>query len=206
MTFDCLIIGGSVAGISCGLILGSAHKKPFMADKKIGIIAHQRASALQDALFNNAYGIPAGTLGKDILAYTTQQIKDVYPHIEIIENQKITSINSMGAALFEVHSTNDTVYYAKNVVIAVGNTNLFHIEGLMHYVEPHQKSIASKNRIQLKNTDHLVSPGIYVAGTLAGHRSQLAIAAGSGAAVGTDLMVKFNDGNETQSHDSIKKV
>ena len=31
--FDVLIIGGGVAGMSCALILGSAHKKPFMSDK-----------------------------------------------------------------------------------------------------------------------------------------------------------------------------
>ncbi|MGL4583454.1 MAG: NAD(P)/FAD-dependent oxidoreductase, partial [Flavobacterium sp.] len=41
-------------------------------------------------------------------------------------------------------------------------------------------------------------------GTLAGHRSQLAIAAGSGAAVATDILTLWNDGVETHSHDSIR--
>jgi uncharacterized protein (DUF927 family) len=48
----------------------------------------------------------------------------------------------------------------------------------MQFVEPHQKSLPEKKN-QLHNTDHKVAEGIYVAGTLAGWRSQLAIAAGS---------------------------
>jgi len=65
--FDVLIIGGGVSGISCSLVLGSAKSKPFATDKKIGIFTHQKASSLQEAVFNNAYGIPAGTLGATLL-------------------------------------------------------------------------------------------------------------------------------------------
>jgi hypothetical protein len=44
------------------------------------------------------------------------------------------------------------------------------------------KIITRKTKNQLHNTDHKVADGIYaVAGTLAGWRSQLTIAAGSGA-------------------------
>ncbi len=75
----------------------------------------------------------------------------------------------------------------------------------MDYLEPHKKSIPEKNRIQLRNNDHKVADGIYVCGTLAGHRSQLSIAAGSGAAVATDILVLWNGGLETHSHDSIRK-
>lgn len=56
--FDVLIIGGGVAGISCALVIGSAHSKPFVQNKKTGILLHQKSSDLQDAVFNNAYGIP----------------------------------------------------------------------------------------------------------------------------------------------------
>ena len=52
--FDVLIIGGGVSGMSCALVLGSAKKKIFVADKTIGIFTHQKASSLQEALFNNA--------------------------------------------------------------------------------------------------------------------------------------------------------
>ena len=72
-------------------------------------------------------------------------------------------------------------------------------------MEPHQKIPPAKNRIQLRNNDHLVAEGIYVAGVLAGHRSQLTIAAGSGAAVATDILSLWNDGNHTMVHDSLKK-
>jgi uncharacterized protein (DUF927 family) len=57
----------------------------------------------------------------------------------------------------------------------------------MSFVEPHQKSLP-ETKNQLHNTDHKVAEGIYVAGTLAGWRSQLSIAAGSGAAVATDIL------------------
>jgi hypothetical protein len=43
-----------------------------------------------------------------------------------------------------------------------------------------------------------------VIGTLAGWRSQLAIAAGSGAAVATDILTLWNNGVQTHSHDSIR--
>ena len=65
--FDVLIIGGGVSGISCALVLGSAKEKPYASDKKIGIITHQKTSMLQEAIINNAYGIPRGTLGSQLL-------------------------------------------------------------------------------------------------------------------------------------------
>ncbi|UYW00791.1 FAD-dependent oxidoreductase [Flavobacterium agricola] len=203
MIYDALIIGGSVAGISCALVLGSASKKPFMADKKIGVLAHQRASALQDGLYNNAFGIPAGTLGADLLVNSLDQLKNTYPQIDCIENEKVIKVEKTTNQTFLVHTNKNEVYESRLLVIATGNS-AFTIEGLEDFVIDHQKSIPSKNRIQLKNNDHLVTQGIYVAGTLAGHRSQLAIAAGSGAMVATDILVLWNDGNETHAHDSIR--
>lgn len=90
-------------------------------------------------------------------------------------------------------------------MIAIGAGNPFTIEGLDDYIIPHQKIVPEKNRIQLKNIDHKVAEGIYVTGTLAGWRSQLAIASGSGAAVATDILTLWNNGNHTQVHDSIRK-
>ncbi len=102
-------------------------------------------------------------------------------------------------------TTNKNTYSTKNIIIGIGSANTFAIDGLMQFVEPHQKALAEKHRIQLKNTDHKVIDGIYVIGTLAGCRSQLTIAAGSGAAVATDLLSLWNNGLPTQVHDSIKK-
>lgn len=201
--FDVLIIGGGVSGMSCALVLGSAHKKPFVTDKKIGIITHQKASSLQDALFNNAYGIPAGKLGLELLTESIEHLQNQYPHIDQIEGEKVLKI--VGEAGNFTVITNKNSYISKIVVISIGAGNPFTIEGLDEYVIPHQKIIPEKNRIQLKNNDHKVTEGIYVTGTLAGWRSQLSIASGSGAAVATDVLTLWNNGVHVQAHDSIKK-
>lgn len=201
--FDVLIIGGGVSGVSCALIIGSALKKPYAENKKAGIITHQKATSLENAVFNNAYGIPAGTLGSTLMETSLEQLSTLYPEMEQIPNEKVMSIEGE-AGNFTV-TTNKSSYKTKAVVIGIGSANTFAIEGLMDYVIPHKKAIPEKNRIQLKNEDHLVTEGIYAAGTLAGHRSQLAIAAGSGAAIATDILSAWNEGKQTQSHDSIKK-
>ncbi|MHC5200892.1 FAD-dependent oxidoreductase [Myroides sp. LJL119] len=201
LTFDVLIIGGGVSGVSCAQILGSAHKKPYVVDKRIGIIMHQRASMLQDAIFYNAYGITQGTLGRELL---DQSIKDLetFTNIEQIHLEKVLSVQKKDQ--YFLVQTNKSSYLAKNIVIAVNSSGSFNIDGLMQYVEPHGKSLSSKGRIQLKNTDHLVDCGIYVCGTLAGHASQLSIAAGSGAMVATDILSLWNEGIPSHSHDSIR--
>ena len=201
--FDVLIVGGGVSGVSCALVLGSAHKKAFALDKKIAIITHQKTSSLQEALFNNAYGIPAGKLGSELLTESLEQLHDLYPHITQIEGEKVLKIEGEFPNFTVI--TNKTSYQTKNIVIGIGSANTFAVEGLMEFVMPHKKAIAEKQRIQLKNDDHKVVEGIYVTGTLAGHRSQLAIAAGSGAAVATDILTLWNDGISSQAHDSIKK-
>lgn len=200
--FDVLIIGGGVSGVSCALILGSAQNKPYAQGKKIGIFTHQKASALQDALFNNAYGIPQGKLGKEIMAESLEHLTNAYPHIEQIEKEKIIKVEGT-AGNFTV-TTNKNSYHTKILVIAIGSANTFAIEGLTQYVIPHKKAMPEKNRIQLKNEDHLVVDGIYVAGTLAGWRSQLSIAAGSGASVATDILTLWNSGIPSQHHDSTR--
>ncbi|RKS26046.1 pyridine nucleotide-disulfide oxidoreductase [Flavobacterium endophyticum] len=201
--FDVLIIGGGVSGMSCALVLGSAGNKAFAADKKIGIFTHQKASNLQDAVFNNAYGIPAGKLGSELLEESKAQLASLYPHVAQIENEKVMSVE--GEYPNFTVTTNKNSYQTKIIVVAINATNTFAIEGLMDYVIPHKKAIVEKNRIQLKNEDHLVAEGIYVAGTLAGLRSQLSIAAGSGASVATDILTLWNNGNHSQVHDSIRK-
>ena len=199
--FDVLIIGGGVAGMSCALVLGSAKNKPFVSDKKIGIIAHQKTSSLQEALFNNAYGIAPGTLGTDLLQGSTKHLSEAYPHIEQITEEKVLVVEGEYPTFRVV--TNKNSYATKNIVLAIGYSNTFAIDGLMSFVENHKKAAPEKQRIQLKNVDHNVSEGIYVAGTLAGWRSQLAIAAGSGAAVATDILTVWNNGIPSQSHDKI---
>ena len=201
--FDVLIIGGGVSGMSCALVLGSAQQKAFAKDKQIGILTHQKASSLQEALFNNAYGIPAGKLGSELLTESVEQLHDLYPHVIQIPVEKVMKIEGNPGS-FTI-TTNKSNYNSKIIVIGIGAGNPFMIEGLEEFVMPHQKVIPEKNRIQLKNEDHKVTEGIYVTGTLAGWRSQLTIAAGSGAAVATDILTLWNNGVHVQIHDSIKK-
>ena len=201
--FDVLIIGGGVSGISCALVLGSAKNKSFVNNKKIGVIAHQKNSSLQEALLNNVYGIAPGKLGSDLLSESIQHLSETYPHITQIPNEKVLKIEGKSPE-FTI-TTNKSIYKSKIVVVGIGAANTFAIEGLMQYVEPNQKTLPEKQRIQLKNSDHKVAEGIYVTGTLAGLRSQVAIAVGSGAAVATDILTLWNGGIQTQSHDSIKK-
>ena len=200
--FDVLIVGGGVSGMSCALVLGSAKNKFFAADKRIGIFTHQKTSSLQEALFNNVYGIPPGKLGSELLNESIEHLSNAYPHITQIPKEKVLKIEGQFPKFTVI--TNKNSYYTKTIIVSIGSANTFAIDGLMQYVEPHQKSLPEKQRIQLKNSDHKVAEGIYVIGTLAGWRSQLAIAAGSGASVATDLLTKWNNGLQTHAHDSIR--
>lgn len=201
--FDVLIIGGGVSSMSCALILGSAKNKPFATDKTIGIIAHQKNSNLQEAVLNNVYGISSGKLGADLLVESIQHLSETYPHISQIWNEKVLKIEGQSPEFTII--TNKNSYKSKIIVVGIGAANTFAIEGLMNFVMPHQKAPAEKQRIQLQNNDHKVAEGIYVTGTLAGLRSQVAIAAGSGASVGLDILTLWNGGLSVQVHDSIKK-
>jgi len=193
--FDVLIIGGSAAGLSCALILGSAVHKPFANNKKIGVFTHQKSSALNEALLNNVLGFKKGTKGSQVLKDGLNQLSDLYPHVIQIDNEKMTKIEGEFPN-FKVF-TNKNSYNTKTVV------NLFNIEGLMQYVIPHHSMPPQKERVMLKNNNHLVTEGIYVAGVLAGWRSQFAIATGSGAQVATDILTVWNDGNHSMIHDSL---
>lgn len=203
MIFDVLVIGGGAAGMSCALVLGSAKKSPFASDKNIGIVLHQRASAMENAIFYNVLGLKPGTTGKEIMESGIVQLAETYPDIVQIKNEKVNLIK--GEKNNFTVSTNKNTYQAKMLVVAADASNLFQIEGLMESVIPHEKIPPIKQKIQLKNVNHLVKEGIFVVGVLAGHRSQFAIACGSGAQVATDILTEWNNGISTVIHDSIEK-
>ncbi|MCT4700054.1 NAD(P)/FAD-dependent oxidoreductase [Tenacibaculum haliotis] len=199
MVFDCLIIGGGVSGMQCALVLGSAHKKEYAKDKKIGILMHQRASHLQDALFNNVLGLPEATLGSDILTQGKEQLKNQYPQVSQIENEKVITVLDADKGYKII--TNKNEYYSTSVVIALNYAKPFEINGLEQYIEPHMRANVMKDRIQLRNFNHVIKKDLYVCGTLAGWRSQFAIAAGSGASVATDILTEWNNNIPTKVHD-----
>jgi thioredoxin reductase len=201
MSFDALIIGGGVSGLQCALVLGSAKNKPFVIDKKIGIIVHQKASHLQNALFNNVLGLSEKTIGKDILNEGRKQLSSLYPAISQLENEKVISVDDSINGYTVV--TNKNSYTSKMVIVALNYSKPFMIKGLEKFIEPHQKANPEKDRIQFKNKDYFIKTGLYCCGTIAGCRSQFAIAAGSGAAVATDILTLWNDGNHVKIHDKI---
>lgn len=201
MDFDVLIVGGGAAGLSCALVIGSGLEKPYAENKRAGIILHQKSSHLQSALLRNVFGIAPETKGMDLLKEGADQLSELYPKLEQISGEKVKEIKEIDGG-FEVIS-NKNSYSSRTVVVTVGYTSPFRIAGLEEYVIPHKKAKVSKNRVQLKNEDHLVKTGLYVAGTLAGWRSQYAIASGSGAAVATDILTEWNNGEHTKVHDKL---
>ncbi|UJH90374.1 FAD-dependent oxidoreductase [Antarcticibacterium sp. 1MA-6-2] len=202
MDFDVLIVGGGAAGLSCALVLGSAKDKSYAHNKKVGIVIHQKASHLSSAVINNALGITPGTQGAEILKQGPLHLEKLYPQVIQVQKEKVLEITPLPDS-FTI-KTNKNSYSTKLVVVCVGYTHLLKIRGLEEYIIPHKKSPAAKNRIQLINEDHLVAPGLFVAGTLAYHRSQYAIACGSGAAVATDVLTLWNNGEHTKVHDKLE--
>ena len=201
MTFDALIIGGGVAGMQCALVLGSGLQKPYAINKKVGVIMHQRSSHLQNALFNNVLGLTSGTLGSDVLTAGKKQLTKNYPNVSQIEHEKVISITIQNNC--HIVKTTKNEYKAQVIVLALNYAKPFLIKGLEAYLEPHQNAKASKDRIQLRNENYLVTESVYVCGTLSGCRSQFAIAAGSGASVATDILTLWNNGEHSQVHDKI---
>lgn len=201
MSFDAFIVGGGVSGMQCALVLGSAKNKDFAKDKKVGIIMHQKTSHLQNALFNNVLGLPSGKLGGVILQEGKLQLSTLYPEIVQIENEKVLSIDDFNGSFKII--TNKSIYFSEIVVVALNYSKPFGIKGLDSYIETHRKANTKKDRIQLKNTDHFIKKGLYCCGTIAGWRSQFAIAAGSGASVATDILTLWNNNIATKIHDKI---
>lgn len=203
MEYDLLIVGGGASGMSCALVVGSGLSKKFGKDKKVGIFMHQRSSDLQNALFNNVLGISEETAAKDILKSGPKHLQSRYPAVRQIDKEKVTAVEKLKDGKYLVTTNKKNEYKSQKVVIAIGYADTFKIKGLEKYIIPHKKAKSSKNRVQLINEDHLVLPDLYVAGTLAGWRSQFAIACGSGAAVATDILTDWNDGEHTKVHDKL---
>jgi len=69
---------------------------------------HQKACALDGALFNTVLGIAPGTTSKEILASGRKQLRETYPHVIQIDNEKVTSVKQLDSG-FQV-GTNKKTY------------------------------------------------------------------------------------------------
>ena len=118
MVYDAIIVGGSAAGLSTALILGSAVHKPFVKNKKIGLIAHQKSAHLKSALLNNVLGIAPGTKGQEVLDQGMLQLEKLYPSVELLKKEKVKGVVQQES--FFTIQTNKGEYQSKIVVIAVG--------------------------------------------------------------------------------------
>ncbi len=198
--YDLIIIGGGPAALSCALVVGSAEQKEYMKDKKIGIIANQKASDMNAAVLNNLYGVEQGVKGKDFLKDSLKQL-DMFKSIEKLNPDTVSSVLDKGE-FYEVKTDKDS-YQAKNVVLAVGHSKkVKDIEGLDKYVEKHVNTPAAMERFALKNKNLLVDEkGMFVAGVLSGCSSQVSIALGTGADVAVQLLTKWNGGEFDHHHD-----
>ncbi len=198
--YDLIIIGGGPSALSCALVLGSAGQKEYMKDKKIAIIANQKASDMKAAVLNNLYGVEQGVKGKDFLANSLKQL-DMFKNIEQLSTDTVNSVLDKGE-FYEVKTEKDT-YQAKGVVLAVGHgKKVKNIEGLEKYVEKHINTPEGMERFALKNKNLLVDEkAMYVAGVLSGCSSQVAIASGTGADVAVQLLTKWNGNKFDHHHD-----
>ncbi len=198
--YDLIIIGGGPSALSCALVVGSAGQKEYMKDKKIGIIANQKASDMNAAVLNNLYGVEQGVKGKDFLKDSLKQL-DMFKNVEKLNPDTVNSVLDKGE-FYEVKTEKDS-YQAKNVVLAIGHSKkVKDIEGLDKYVEKHVNTPSAMERFALKNKNLLVDgKGMFVAGVLSGCSSQVAIAAGTGADIAVQLLTKWNNGEFDHHHD-----
>ncbi|HZJ36136.1 MAG TPA: NAD(P)/FAD-dependent oxidoreductase, partial [Gillisia sp.] len=133
---------------TCALILGSVLKKSYAENTKVGIILHQKTSDLQNALFNNVLGLPAGTRGEVLLKNGPKQLKKLYPKVVQVPKEKVLSVITELSGY--TVKTNKNSYHSNKVVIATGYSKMLKIQGLETYIIPHKKSQAGKTGSNLK--------------------------------------------------------
>ncbi len=197
--YDVLIIGGGVAGITCGLTLASVEDKfPWAKDKKYLIIDENNSDLLQARLYN-VPGVKQGASGEEIIGYMREQLNR-FKSIELLDDIVVKAEGELNN--FTITTKSGKTFYANRVVIATG-MHKFNIEGLGVKVLPHDKVMKPK-KIKIENRDLKVREGLYVAGLAAGSKTMFAIAAGDGAKVAVDIFEEWT-GKFAVAHDSISK-
>ena len=90
MKLDILAFGAHPDDVELGCAATLA--KEIANGKKVGIITHQKSSALNTAELNNVLGFKKGTKGADILEEGMNQLSDLYPRVVQIDKEKVVSV------------------------------------------------------------------------------------------------------------------
>ncbi len=197
--YDVLIIGGGVAGITCGLTLASVENKfPWAKDRRYLIIDENNSDLLQARLYN-VPGVEQGVEGGETIKFMKKQL-DMFKSIQLIDDIVVRAEGDINN--FTVTTKSGKTFHADRVVLATG-MHKFDIEGLGVEVTVHDKVMKPK-KIKIKNENLKVREGLYVAGLVAGSKTMFAIAAGDGAKVACDIFEEWT-GKFAVAHDSISK-
>jgi hypothetical protein len=94
----------------------------FVSGKKKSIL-HQKTSSLQEAIFNNAYGIAPGSLGSDLLKQSTQNLSNTY-RTSYKFKRKVLKVEGEFPEFTIV--TNKNSYKSKIIVVLLGSKYVFH--------------------------------------------------------------------------------
>jgi predicted flavoprotein YhiN len=194
---DVLIIGGGVSGISCGLIIGSAIEKELFAIGKTVTIIDSGHSDAKKAIFNNMIGFPIDISGEEVLENAMKQIQK-YDSITFL-NYRVIAIKEVSNH-FEIECNSGKVYKSRIIVIATGFKG-YYIDGLGVKTIQHSKTLKS-GRVQIDNDNLKLKDNVWVCGNLSGMSNQFAIAAGSGAQVGVNIISEWA-GEWKVIHDKI---
>ncbi|MCH2133444.1 MAG: hypothetical protein MK116_06820 [Phycisphaerales bacterium] len=193
---DVIIIGGGAGGLSCGITLASAHQKSWFDDRRIVVVDDDR-SDLNQALLNNAPGIPMGTTGTMLLETMRQQLA-AFPVASLVEARALR-VRRHPESGFEVALDNGTTPRCLTVVLATGYKR-WELEGLSTDPCRHPRG-GKPTRLAFDHDEaYCMESDLYVAGLLAGGSSQFAIASGIGAQVAVEILSGWA-GKRTHVHD-----
>jgi len=182
--YDVVIVGGGVSGLACGLMLGSGVEMHESAlDKRILILDNDRSDAKR-GVFNNALGIDKGLDGRELLEKSRSQVLS-YKSVTI-ERATVITVERIKEDSFAVTTHKKEVISATRIVLATGFRG-FHIKGIEVETQRFPRT-TNDSRVMLPNIGYRVSSNFFVCGLLSGHSSQWAIASGSGAQVGIEIL------------------